>query len=213
VVGAASAAVVTALSSRVAADPPAADEIGARVQKFYDAARTFRATFNQDYLIKVHGVHKASTGNVVFEKPGKMSWRYDPPNGNRVVSDGNTLKVYEQENAQVVEVSVAKAQLPAALSFLLGSGSLTRDFTLRRVDTVNFPGGYVLEGTPKSATAAYQKMLLFVDAQTNQVRRAVIVDAQGNTNSFEFNTPAVNVPVDASEFTFTPPPGTKVVKQ
>ena len=193
---------------------PTADEIGARVQGFYDSTKTFKATFEQTYTIKVQNVKKVSTGKVTFEKPGKMSWAYDAPNGNRVVSDGNTIKVYEKENEQLFETPVKNSQYPAALSFLMGQGKLTKDFTLRLLDAaqMKFEGGYVLEGTPKEATPAYQKLLLYVDAQTNQVRRALILDAQGNRNRFDFSAPAVNQPVGKGEFDFTPPPGTKVIK-
>jgi outer membrane lipoprotein carrier protein len=193
---------------------PTADEIAVRVQSFYDATKTFRATFKQTYTIKVQNVQKVTSGKVVFEKPGKMSWQYDAPNGNRVVSDGNTIKVYEKENEQMYEMSVAKSQYPAALAFLMGKGSLSRDFTMRLLDPaqMKFEGGYVLEGTPKDATPAYQKMLLYVDAQTFQVRRALILDAQGNRNRFDFDAPVVNQPVDTTEFNFVPPPGTKVIK-
>ena len=193
---------------------PSADDIATRVQKFYDSTHTFRATFKQTYTIKVQNVQKVSAGKVVFEKPGKMSWQYDAPNGNRVVSDGNTIKVYEKENEQMYEMSVAKSQYPAALAFLMGKGSLTRDFTMRLLDPaqMKFEGGYVLEGTPKDATPAYQKMLLYIDAQTYQVRRALILDAQGNRNRFDFETPVVNEAVGKGEFDFIPPPGTKVIK-
>src|SRR5262249_54469081 len=104
---------------------PTAEEIGVRVQKFYDQPKTFQATFKQTYTIKVQNMQKVSTGKVVFEKPGKMSWQYDAPNGNRVVSDGSTIKVYEKENEQMYEMSVAKSQYPAALAFLMGNGQLT----------------------------------------------------------------------------------------
>ncbi len=199
---------------RAMAADPTADEIATRVQKFYDSTATFRATFKQTYTIKVQNVQKVSTGKVVFQKPGKMSWQYDAPNGNRVVSDGNTIKVYEKDNEQMYEMSVAKSQYPAALAFLMGKGQLTKDFTLRLLDPaqMKFEGGYVLEGTPTAATPAYQKMLLYVDAQTNQVRRALILDAQGNRNRFDFDTPAVNLPVQNGEFDFVPPPGTKIIK-
>ena len=198
----------------VVAAPPTAEELGARVQKFYDATKTFRATFKQTYTIKVQNVQKVSTGKVIFEKPGKMSFKYDAPNGNRVVSDGNTIKVYEKENEQMYEVPVAKSQYPAALAFLMGKGQLTRDFSLRMLDPaqMKFEGGYVLEGTPKEATPAYQKMLLYVDAATSQVRRVLILDAQGNRNRFDFEAPAVNEPVAKDEFNFTAPPGTKIIK-
>ena len=110
---------------------PTADEIGARVQAFYDSTKTFKATFEQTYTIKVQNVKKVSTGKVTFEKPGKMSWAYDAPNGNRVVSDGTTIKVYEKENEQLFETPVKNSQYPAALSFLMGQGKLTKDFSLR----------------------------------------------------------------------------------
>lgn len=193
---------------------PTAVEIGARVQQFYDATKTFKATFTQTYTIKVQNVQKVSTGKVTFEKPGKMSWLYDAPNGNRVVSDGTTIKVYEKENEQMYETPVKGSQYPAALAFLMGQGQLTKDFSLRLLDPaqMKFEGGYVLEGTPKAATPAYQKVLLYVDAQTNQVRRALILDAQGNRNRFDFSAPVVNQPVPKSEFEFTPPAGTRIIK-
>jgi outer membrane lipoprotein carrier protein len=210
--GLAAAAVATLATDAEAA--PSADEIAKRVQTFYDATKTFRAGFTQTYTIKVQNAKKVSTGKVTFEKPGKMSWFYDAPNGNRVVSDGTTIKVYEKDNEQMFETPVKGSQYPAALSFLMGQGKLQKDFTLRLLDAaqMKFEGGYVLEGTPKEATPAYQKLLLYVDAQTNQVRRALILDAQGNRNRFDFSAPVVNKPVDPKEFEFTPPPGTKIIR-
>ena len=201
--------------STPAAGGPSADQIAARVQAFYDQTRTFQAEFKQQYVIKVHPDQpRTSEGRVAFEKPGKMSWRYQLPNGNRVVSDGRVLKVYEQDNQQMFEQPVDKSQYPAALAFLMGQGELTKSFTLRVLDAsaMKFEGGWVLEGTPRDATPAYQKVLLYVDAATSQVRRVLILDAQGNRNRFDFNNPLVNTPVSPNEFAFTPPEGTQIVK-
>jgi outer membrane lipoprotein carrier protein len=65
---------------------------------------------------------------------------------------------------------------------------------------------------PKAPTPAYQKMLLYVDGSTYQVRRVLLLDAQGNRNRFDFITPSVNQKVPAGEFQFKPPPGTQVIK-
>lgn len=197
-----------------AAAGPTAEEIGRRVQQFYDATKTFRSSFTQTYTIKVQNVKKVSTGKVTFEKPGKMSWTYDAPNGNRVVSDGKVIKIYEKENEQMWETPVKGSQYPAALSFLMGKGNLVKEFSLRLLDPaqMKFEGGYVLEGTPKEATPAYQKVLFYVDAATSQVRRVLILDAQGNKNRFDFSAPVVNQPVQKGEFEFTPPPGTRINK-
>jgi outer membrane lipoprotein carrier protein len=205
---------LTVAPGEAQAAAPTALDIAGRVQTFYNTTRTFQADFTQTYVIKVQNKKKESTGKVVFEKPGKMSFRYAQPNGNRVVSDGKVIKVYEQSNAQMYESRVEKSQYPAALSFLMGQGQLIKDFDLKLLDsaTMKFEGGYVLECTPKAATPAYQKMLLYVDGPTSQVRRVLILDAQGNRNRFDFLAPVVNKPVAADEFVFTPPKGTKIVK-
>lgn len=197
-----------------ATDPVKATDVAARVQAFYNQTKTFSSNFVQDYKVKAYNTTKHSTGKVVFQKPGEMSWTYDTPNGNRVVSDGTTLKVYEKENQQMYETPLGKSQYPAALAFLMGQGDLAASFNLKLLDQkkMKFEGGYVLEGTPKTATPAYQKVIIYVDGATAQVRRMVILDAQGNRNTFTFENPQVNTPVAAGEFTFTPPAGTQIVR-
>src|SRR6187399_572631 len=68
------------------AAPSAADRIADRVQAFYDKTKTFKAAFKQVYTAKAYNKTKEANGSVIFQKPGKMSWRYDN-NGNRIVSD------------------------------------------------------------------------------------------------------------------------------
>jgi outer membrane lipoprotein carrier protein len=192
---------------------PNATQIVSRVQGFYDQAKTFKADFKQRYTIAAYGKTKDSAGTVTFQKPGKMSWRY-ASNGNRVVSDGKILKIYEQENKQMYEQGVDKSQYPAALSFLFGEGKLGQafDFVALDAEKLRFKGGYVLLGTPREATPAYQKMLLYVDGATYQVRRVLLIDAQKNKNRFDFAAPRVNDKVPEDEFKFVPPPGTRVIR-
>ena len=191
-----------------------AEEIADRVQGCYDKTKTFKAGFRQRYTVVLHNKTKDSTGSVMFEKPGKMSWRYTN-NGNRVVSDGKIIRIYEKENNQMYEQPLDKSQYPAALSFLLGSGSLRQSFKLTKLDAkqMNCEGCYVLLGEPKEASATYQKVFLYVDAATYQVRRVMLIDAQRNRNRFDFVTPEVNAKPAPGEFVFTPPAGTQVIRQ
>lgn len=191
-----------------------AEDIGQRVQAFYDRTKSFRASFEQRYLIKATGIEKKSNGDVIFEKPGKMSWRYKN-NGNRVVSDGRFIRVYERDNRQMFESEMGKTPYPAALAFLVGDGKLLTSFALRKLDArqLKFEGGWVLEAKPKDASPAYQTMLLYVDGSTAQVRRVLLLDAQGNRNRFDFSKPNVNAKVQPGEFTFAAPAGTQVVRQ
>lgn len=199
-----------------AAPPPAglsADQIADRIQAFYDKTKTFKASFKQVYTAKAYGKTKEGVGTVILEKPGKMSWRYTN-NGNRIVSDGKIIRVYEKENQQMYEQPLDKSPYPAALAFLVGTGSLKQSFKLTKIDPAEakFEGGLVLLGEPREATPAYQKMLLYVDAATYQVRRVLLLDAQGNKNRFDFTSTEVNKAPPPGEFAFTPPKGTQVVR-
>jgi outer membrane lipoprotein carrier protein len=203
-----------ALSPGARAAGPDALEVARRVQSFYDKTKSYRAKFRQSYFIRMQNVRRSSSGRLAFTKPGRMSFRYDPPASHRVVSDGKTVKVYEPENARLFETKIERSQYPAALSFLTGKGRLTRDFKLRLLDArrLKVKNGYVLEGVPRNPSPAYQRVLFYVDAATSQVRRVLVLDAQGNRNRFDFDEPAVNEAIPASEFRFVPPPGTAVVK-
>jgi outer membrane lipoprotein carrier protein len=210
--------VVVDTAEAQAAPPAAAKELDAntiadRVQGFYDKTRTFQSGFLQRFTIRTHNKTKDSKGTVVFEKPGKMSWRYTN-NGNRVVSDGKIIKIYEQEAKQMFEQALGKSQYPAALSFLVGGGNLKKSFRLKKLNAreMQFEGGYVLLGEPREPTPAYQKMMLYVDGATYQVRRVLLLDAQGNKNRFDFVKPVVNKKPPDGEFQFVPPPGTQVIK-
>jgi outer membrane lipoprotein carrier protein len=197
-----------------AAPTPNANDVVSKVQGFYNQTQSFKSDFTQEFFVKAYNQKKTSKGKVTFAKPGKMFWEYDEPKDNRVVSDGATLRVYEAQNRQMFEQPVDKSQYPAALSFLTGTGKLsdTFDFQIFGGDKMNFPGGYVLVGTPKQPTPAYQKVLLYVDAATYQVRRVMVLDGQGNRNRFDFANPRVNEPVAPNQFQFTPPPGTSIVR-
>lgn len=209
----------TAPTPPASAQPQAASQADtnatvAKVQAFYDSTTSFFSPFTQEFFVKSHNVRKESKGKVTFAKPGKMAWDYENPAGNRVVSDGTVLKVYEAANKQMFEQNVDKSQYPAALSFLTGTGKLSDSFTFVMYPgaSMSFPGGNVLVGTPKQSNAAYTKVLFYVDSSTSHVRRALIVDAQGNRNRFDFVEPKVNVPVDESTFKLVPPAGTQVIK-
>src|SRR5688500_9091008 len=82
------------------AEDLSANQLADQMQKFYDQTRTFQASFKQRYWVEAYRKTKDSNGLVTFAKPGQMSWRYKN-NGNRVVSDGKTIKIYEADSKQM----------------------------------------------------------------------------------------------------------------
>jgi outer membrane lipoprotein carrier protein len=202
-----------------AAAAGSADAVAEQIDKIFVGKSTFTAKFKQEFVQKVSGAVKKSTGTVFVEKPNKISFRYDAPNKNRIVSDGTTLKVYVAEDSQMLVQPVQNTEYPGALSFIMGRGlrpSFT--FTFNENAKATYTAGPVLHGKPRSPTPHYESVFFYVDqalldkGDPNVIRRVLIVDAQGNRNRFDFEGASQPASIDAGEFVFTPPAGTNITK-
>ena len=189
-------------SSSVSASP-SASAIASSIQSAYKGATSFSADFDQRYKMKAFGTEKKSHGNVIFVQPDKMRWVYDT--GDVTASDGTTIRMYDATTKTVKTVVASTSHLPAAFAFLAGKGTLTKTHDLSLPSKCPMKGGWCLIATPKTPTNAYDKIVFYVDAATAQVRRVVVLDAQGNTNAFDFSKQVLNGPTPpASEFAKVP---------
>jgi len=205
----------------LAADPPGAapparldvPAVVERVQKKYDGAADFRASFNQTLTNATFKRRSSSTGEVLLKKPGRMRWNYKTPETKTYVSDGDVLWLYEPEDKQAFKQELKGSQLPAALAFLTGKGRLSEEFdiTLAKDPPVGTTRDYVLALSPKQPQAQVKSLLFVVDPESFFVRETFIVDAQGNTNDILFTDVKINVRLPESTFHFTPPAGVRVV--
>lgn len=196
-----------------AADP--ARTALASVQTFYDQTRDVSADFFQTYVNKLYDRTDKSRGHVVFKKPGKMRWDYAKPNGKVIVAGNGKLLVYEPgeeptDKGQVLEQNFAQADLPQAMSFLLGTGKLSDDFDAKLLDAARegFANGQVLELRPKKPNPHFDRLLFYVESSSalrGLVRRIVIVDASGNRNRFDFSAFKFNSGTPESTFEWRPP--------
>ncbi|WP_437722051.1 LolA family protein [Sorangium sp. So ce861] len=196
-------------------EPGSADAVAAEVDAIFVGKKTYVARFKQEHTQKISGAVKKQSGALSVQKPDRISFRYDPPSGNRIVSDGVSLKVYVAEDRQMFVTPVKNSEYPGALSFLMGHG-LRPSFTFTFNEKANFQGGPVLVGKPRAPTPHYELVMFYIDKallakkDPGVVRRVLIVDAQGNRNRFDFEGASQPASIDPAEFQFTPPPGTDV---
>lgn len=172
------------------------------VQAYYDAAKTYSASFVQDY-VTVDGVKKPSSGVVWFKKPGLMRWDYEKPEARFLISDGDFFWSWEPVYRQYCKQDLKASQLPTALTFLSGQGKIEDDFNVA-VEKVD--GSRVtLRLTPKKSSLSYTKILFEILMPTAKVYRVTIYDAMGNANKITFKSPEINAELDDSSFKFAPP--------
>ncbi|MGE0787728.1 MAG: outer membrane lipoprotein carrier protein LolA [Sandaracinaceae bacterium] len=201
---------------------PDAATIASWVQTFYDQTQSMSARFVQQYTNRVYQRTDTSRGRVRFRKPGMMRFDYDEPNGKVIVSDGRQLTVFEPADesggrGQYYQQAIGDSQLPAALSFLTGTGRLDTDFRFRRLDAarLGYRDGQVLELRPRRPSPHYSRVVLFVDDHAERrgvVHRVIIIDQANNRNRFDFEQQQLNRSVEDSVFSWRPPANARRVQ-
>jgi len=187
------------LAAALAAPPPPgpaddAQALARRVQAFYEATRDLRASFVQTYTYAAAGRRQVSRGTLIVKKPGRMRWDYASPSPKSVAVVGSRLVQYEPEPNQVyVDDRFDATAMSAAVTFLLGKGSLEKEFQL----SLGEGGALVLR--PRRPDPRVESVTLFVGPQ-GEVTRTEVEDAQGNVNDIAFEDLQRNTGLKDADF-------------
>ncbi|MBU0554180.1 outer membrane lipoprotein chaperone LolA [Myxococcota bacterium] len=187
-----------------------AEAITEGVQAYYQGAQDLKARFKQTYTYTIYDRDQVSEGIVYFKKPRRMRWDYQRPQPKVFVTAGEILWVYEPEHNQAFRQDLKAAQLPVALTFMSGEGSLKAafDITLKGQDAES----YTLTLIPKAHEGDYKSLELRVRAADFAVLESVVIDPVGNRNRIEFLGVETNAGLPDAGFQFTPPKGVQIIE-
>ena len=190
-----------------------AEAVAQRVQQHYDSVRDLRARFVQTTeRVALGGSPQASLesrGEVQFAKPGRMRWSYEAPAPSLVVSDGQTLWIYDPAAREVQQLPLGPGYLSgAAIQFLLGEGRLLDEFEVAAHGCGGSEVQLVL--TPRR-DSQYERLELRADPKTGAVRETVVVDLLGNRTTIALSKLRANSNPDPGLFRFVPPAGPRVI--
>jgi len=197
--------------------PLSLEQVVSKMDENFARINSYSAKFDQEVLSEQFGkAISRGAGELLFRKPGKMSWRYNSPEPHLYVTDGKVLWDYLPSAKQAMKLELDQAlSSPLPKSFLFGMGRLREQFE------VSFAPGQA-----QAAPAVYHLLLsprkeedravlgiveLKVDAKTFLVREAQLKDAMGNVNVLRFSAIKVNPGIDPKVFKFTPPKGVEVI--
>jgi outer membrane lipoprotein carrier protein len=184
------------------------------LQKRYENVRDVRASFVQTTRAAHTGgiapEPMRSTGRMVVEKPAKMRWVYEAPEESLVVSDGESMWIYDPAFGEAQRLPVGEGLLSgAAVSFLLGEGDLRRDFEIELVSCEE--GRAILELTPREP-ASYESLRVTADPATGLLSSTRVADLLGNVTDVELSQLETNQSPDPETFRFVAPDGVRVVE-
>ena len=199
------------------------------LDRYLKNLETLRVRFLQT-VADAHGAEVSrSTGTLIVERPGKFRWDIhpqstaqgssagqsatpaqagSPESGQLMVSDGRNLWYFDRDLQQVTvrPMTAALSATPAML--LSGTVDVRQHFTETSAGTRDGLEWVYVE--PRSTEADFKSALFGFDAK-GTLQRMILEDKLGQIVTILFQDVEVNVPVQASELTFTPPAGADVI--
>jgi outer membrane lipoprotein-sorting protein len=142
-------------------------------------------------------------GPSIYVSDGHTAWGYNPEMNMAVQYDPGTLDYTTPEFGA------------SSLASLLSAANEEYEASLVGSDVITSRETHVIELVPKEGTYGAQlwtRRTLWIDKGTYLTLKEVDRDERFNRdNTWEFTHLEINVPLDSSLFTFTPPPGAEIV--
>lgn len=186
-----------------------AEEPGARLNSLLSRMDSFSARFEQMVLDNSGSRLQESQGVVELQRPGKFRWETLEPFPQLLVSDGETLWLYDQDLEQVTQKTLDErlSQTPA----LLLSGDL---HTLREAFDIQGPeegDSGIFDLQPRDPEAMFTRLRLYFESGVLQEMQ--LEDNLGQRTSLLFLNQALNAGFEAQRFQFTVPEGVDVITE
>lgn len=148
-----------------------------------------------------------ASGELFIHRPGRFYWRYAEPFEQVVVSDGDTLWIYDAELSQATVTPLAEAA-PASPAMLL-SGEATLDTEFDVLESFEADGRDWVRLAPKPEGADFREVL--IGFRAGVLDRLRLVDSLEQVTTLEFDGVTVNSAIADTLFDFEPPPGVDVI--
>ena len=181
------------------------------MQTAYGSMQSFRADFTQQLLQRESGVVEERHGVITFKKPLLLRWETAAPHAELLMVTDREIWNYLPDEELAYRHSRELAEDSRSLiQVITGQSSLSNDFDLESAQAPEDGKLIHLLLYPKEPTTELTEAQLWIDPDTSLIRRAMVMDFYGNTNTIELKNLKPDVSVSAKDFTFTPPAGTEV---
>lgn len=198
--------------SSLAEEPPP-ETVLTRVEAFYQELKSFYAEFNQEVYWRRGYEVQASGGRIWFKRPNRLRWEYRYPERMLIVSDGQKVYFYSEEDRQVIILSLEKAFSRMVIGLMTGRHRLKRDFVLLSGKPETNGEGYFLELKPREEKGQVSRIRLKVLPKTGEIKEIWYWDFLGNLTHLTFEKVQFNLKIEDKKFSFTPPKDAEIIKE
>ena len=176
---------------------------------FLDQLDSFQADFKQTLSNEQGEVLETSTGKVYMQNPGRYRWEYEVPYEQLLITDSNTLWIYDKDLEQVTikDVSQAIDNTPAAI--ISGKQNIHENFVVVNMGMIE--GFDWIELTPRDIDNQYRSVRIGFDK--NNLGMMILNDNLGQITRIDFLNPVRNQRLGGPLFTFEMPQGVDVIDE
>lgn len=206
----------SAASQTTAPDRPT-ETVAATVERFYQQTVYIDTQFTQTYTSRIHQTEVRSRGRLRISRPGRFRFDYRSPSPKVVVSDGETLVVYEPPSPEFPSGQFARSRhdhstLARTLGIMLGTADLAANYHLRLLRSRSSFAH--LELRPRRPTPYFRRLILVVSTRPDtrgSIAALIVEDDEHNRNRFTFERQRFPSHMDGSLFRFSAPTGAREV--
>ncbi|WP_417789471.1 LolA family protein [Terasakiella pusilla] len=173
---------------------PEQTQLAKKLRTYLNELKTLKGTFAQ-----VSSTGSYADGKVILQRPGKMRLTYNPPQQTELIVRKGTIVYHDKEFRQVTYYPLNATPLAVLLQ-----DTLSFEEDVRIIDLAQSPGVIELTLVDRDDPGMGTVTLVFSDAPI-QLRKWVIVDAQGIMTQVSLLNAQTDVPVASNAFDFIDP--------
>ena len=188
----------------------AAADDAPRLAGLLDGIATLSAEFEQTVTNRFGDVLQQATGRMHLKRPMRLRWELDEPYPQLVVTNGETLWVYDPDLEQVTVQPLAEAMTGSPAVFLTGTvADLRRDFDVVATESPE-TGASRFELTPLDPNAVFGALALTFAAD-GTLSGIDIADHLEQLTRVSFTARDAKAVLESELFEFTVPAGIDVI--
>lgn len=192
------------------------DEVDAflkEMETFWGGVDTMVCDFTQRKRLPLFDAEVISTGSFAFKNPGKMVWRYDPPEETTMAIRPGVVTIYFKANNRAKIIHLKEDEkFPRTMTFGLGgtgdAGGMKEkfDITLTRKGSRNT---ITFISRERGGEYGFEKVVVTFKGDFTPISTTIHYSADDVT-SFEFRNVVINGPAEENAFELVLPRGVQI---
>ncbi len=179
------------------------------LHRLLEGVTSFKANFEQMILDAAGTRLQESQGRFELKRPGMFRWQTQEPFPQLLVSNGETLWLYDQDLEQVTRKPLDLRLSNTPVLLLTGDvATLHSSFIIDGPDSGD-TGLYKL--IPRDPQAQFTVMRILFDQKVPQEMQ--LEDSLGQRTSLVFRDWSLNATLMDADFNFVPPPGVDLITE